>query len=302
MAVRILCSQCDQKLNVPEDMLGKKVRCPSCKAAFIADTKEPDPPPRPEPVEQRTRRARADAEPADEREPESDRPGRSARRKAEAPAAPRDVSVLGIISLVLGLLGLPLSLIPCLNVLGLPLVGLGLLLGIIGFFVAQMGKKSGIGFPIAGSLVCLVGLMVSLAWIGLMVVGVQNARIKLEEEAKELRRKEEQEAKDIREGQAVVVTAVDLFRQYKANELAGDNKYKDRVVELSGIVVRVNPGNGGPTVELKTDDEDENIDCEFPEKGAEDAAKLVSGKPATIRGKCKGRDLGTITLEKCIVK
>jgi predicted Zn finger-like uncharacterized protein len=36
MATNVDCPSCDQKLRVPDDLLGKKVKCPSCKTMFKA--------------------------------------------------------------------------------------------------------------------------------------------------------------------------------------------------------------------------------------------------------------------------
>ena len=36
MATNVDCPSCDQKLRVPDDLLGKKVKCPACKTMFKA--------------------------------------------------------------------------------------------------------------------------------------------------------------------------------------------------------------------------------------------------------------------------
>ena len=49
------------------------------------------------------------------------------------PAPTKGVSVLGIISLVMGILGSIISLVPCIGMfVGGPVAGIGLLLGVIG--------------------------------------------------------------------------------------------------------------------------------------------------------------------------
>jgi predicted Zn finger-like uncharacterized protein len=55
MAEIVNCPQCDRKLRVPDDLLGKKVKCPTCGQMFTAEAAEPaipvapDPEPEPEP-------------------------------------------------------------------------------------------------------------------------------------------------------------------------------------------------------------------------------------------------------------
>lgn len=80
--------------------------------------------------------------------------------QVNAPA--RHGNSLGIASMVLGILAFVICWIPILNLLGLPLSGLGLLLGIIGIIISATRGGSGIGFPIAGTAIAFVALVVVL--------------------------------------------------------------------------------------------------------------------------------------------
>ncbi len=42
--VVIICPECDKRMNAPENILGKKVRCKSCQAAFVARASSGKPP------------------------------------------------------------------------------------------------------------------------------------------------------------------------------------------------------------------------------------------------------------------
>src|ERR1700674_5512656 len=48
----IQCPQCDRKLKVPEDLLGKNVKCPTCGATFTAAAAGGAPAAPPPPVEE----------------------------------------------------------------------------------------------------------------------------------------------------------------------------------------------------------------------------------------------------------
>ena len=61
-------------------------------------------------------------------------------------------SSLGVASLVLGTISFAICWVPLLGMLGLPLSGLGFVLGLIGILVALVRKGSSIGYPIAGTL------------------------------------------------------------------------------------------------------------------------------------------------------
>jgi predicted Zn finger-like uncharacterized protein len=83
----ITCPHCDQKARVPEELLGKKVKCPNCKKTFMAGPAKPaapPPPPREEEVDTdievvdkpEKRRGRRD----DDEEEDDFRPQRRSRR------------------------------------------------------------------------------------------------------------------------------------------------------------------------------------------------------------------------------
>jgi predicted Zn finger-like uncharacterized protein len=80
MAQLISCPECERKLRVPDELLGKKVKCPTCKAMFTAadltSPKEDEP------------RPRAKTPPASERVQPS-RPARKPREVDEERVSPR---------------------------------------------------------------------------------------------------------------------------------------------------------------------------------------------------------------------
>ena len=86
--------------------------------------------------------------------------------QVNAPAA--HGNSLGIASMVLGILAFLICWIPFLNVIGLPLSGLGVLLGIIGIIIAATRGGSGIGFPIAGTAISGLALMIVI-WMYLAI-------------------------------------------------------------------------------------------------------------------------------------
>ena len=76
------------------------------------------------------------------------------------------VSGLGVASLVLGLCAI---LFFCLPILPTALAGIGLVLGVAGWIVAATNRRTGVGMPIAGTIVCVVPLLLTaLFWIGFL--------------------------------------------------------------------------------------------------------------------------------------
>ncbi len=88
---------------------------------------------------------------------------------------PRRGSSLGIAALVLGILAFLFCWVPLLGAITLPLSGLGALLGIIGIVIALTRKGVGIGFPIAGTAVSVLALVIAFTMTSAMVAGIGAA-------------------------------------------------------------------------------------------------------------------------------
>jgi len=70
--------------------------------------------------------------------------------------------------MVLGILAFLICWIPFLNLLGLPLSRLGVLLGIIGIIISATRGGSGVGFPIAGTAISGLALVI-VVWMYLAI-------------------------------------------------------------------------------------------------------------------------------------
>jgi hypothetical protein len=69
---------------------------------------------------------------------------------------------LGIAAMVLGIVAATLSFLPFINILGIPLAIVGLILGIIALVLAR-GGRGPIGFGIAGAVLSLIALVITIA-------------------------------------------------------------------------------------------------------------------------------------------
>lgn len=87
---------------------------------------------------------------------------------------PKSVNGLGIAALVLGILAVVVCWIPFLWLVCILLAMIGLILGGIGFFTALVGRKSGVGMPISGSLVCAVAIIISVLVTGASVSAIDE--------------------------------------------------------------------------------------------------------------------------------
>lgn len=105
MAINVQCPNCNRTLGVPDNLIGKKVKCPSCQTIFTAEEPGASPPPPPPPMEEEAparpsrRRERAD----EDGERRSDGGVAAIRAKVNAPAIALLVqAILGIVACLIG--------------------------------------------------------------------------------------------------------------------------------------------------------------------------------------------------------
>jgi predicted Zn finger-like uncharacterized protein len=188
MPIVIQCPSCERSLRVPDNLLGRNVKCPSCSTTFTAEdpaaappppAEEEAPPERPsrrrraaeEPEEsyeeeRPSRRGRPRPEPEDEEDDDEERPRRRRRRRGgwreeEAKAA---VSGPAIALMIAGILGLVMG-------------GLNIIVAVVN--LAGGGGGPGGGNPDPANLVGqVIGAFVSLIWGGIVTAGaVQMKRL-----------------------------------------------------------------------------------------------------------------------------
>jgi hypothetical protein len=143
--IKFACPGCGRNLNVPDNASGKTGRCPNCKASVVVPSAA-------ESVLEFVVDAPRHASPR----------AAEALKPSPAPPAAGGSNSLGIASLVLGALAFSICWIPFLGVFGMPLSGLGAILGLIGFVSAIRRSGRGIGFPIAGTAVSALALIVCI--------------------------------------------------------------------------------------------------------------------------------------------
>jgi hypothetical protein len=177
-------------MNAPDTATGKRAKCPRCGQMITV----PSPPvatilpPIPvaaqaaipvaqplagkaEPLDQLdVIPSKSPRRPVDDDERDAPRSSRRFRRDEpdHAPASSGAVHSLGIASVILGVVSLPIAMIPCLGFIGLPLSGLGLLLGVVGGVVSLTRHGRGIGFPIAGTGISGLAALFGIFWLFLL--------------------------------------------------------------------------------------------------------------------------------------
>jgi hypothetical protein len=168
MPITVACPQCSTTLKAPDSAAGRKVKCPKCSTPFDVPAAGP---------------VQSSAPPvaAGRRDEYADEPAPRRRRRDdyddyddEPPVRRRDDGGqnesgaqfgLGIAALSVGAVGLVFAFIPlCGAIVAIPACAIGLILGVVGLIIGLTRNKQGLGFPIAGSAVSFVGVLVALAW------------------------------------------------------------------------------------------------------------------------------------------
>ena len=98
----------------------------------------------------------------------------------------------------------------------------------------------------------------------------------------------------------VTVSARKLYKEYNANEIAADEKYKGQIIQITGIIRDIgNDIMNNAYVTLIGDQYFGDIQCYFNEKSI--VAGLSKGKRITVIGSCSGLMMN-VQINNCIVK
>jgi tRNA_anti-like len=100
---------------------------------------------------------------------------------------------------------------------------------------------------------------------------------------------------------SINVSAAQLISEYKANEIAADQKYKGLLIQVTGKVDHVGKDIlDSMYVTLKGDGKYEfvSVQCFFDDDWAKRLSYLSEGDPVTIQGTCNGK-FGNVLLKNC---
>ena len=101
-------------------------------------------------------------------------------------------------------------------------------------------------------------------------------------------------------GPPIRITAAQLHREYAANEVAADAKYKGRLLLVDGTIASIDKDFTDDIVlRLRTGDQFNSANATLDSADAREAAALRKGQRVTLL--CRGgtRIIGSATLDKC---
>jgi len=100
------------------------------------------------------------------------------------------------------------------------------------------------------------------------------------------------------------VQAKAIFSEYSEDEIAGNEKYGDKVIQVTGIIVDI--VKEGTEVSIVLNDEMEGVSCalntETIEKNKEKINSIKVGDIISLKGKCDGFDMIMgVVLTQCYI-
>jgi hypothetical protein len=97
------------------------------------------------------------------------------------------------------------------------------------------------------------------------------------------------------------LTASKLAEEYDADELMANEKYLDKILEVSGKVIEIQIEDSNPTITLETGNPLSNVTASFYPDEVPKLSNIRVGDEILIKGKCTGK-LMDVVLNYCILK
>lgn len=101
----------------------------------------------------------------------------------------------------------------------------------------------------------------------------------------------------------ISVAASELMRDYDANEVAADAKYKDKVIQTSGTITSIGKDIlDTPYITLSSGGNSfSSVQCMFEKSDQAELAALAKNTKITLQGRVSGKTLGNVLIRECSV-
>jgi len=113
---------------------------------------------------------------------------------------------------------------------------------------------------------------------------------------------EEDEGRQPLEQPSFAIPADDLYSAYVTNAVAADERFKDKVLAISGTVQSVAKYGKGSAVNLLTSNGSGVVQCYFEEEQNQAVARLRRGQQAIIKGRCGQFYEDTVLVYECVMQ
>ncbi|NUM31938.1 MAG: hypothetical protein HUU47_06405 [Bacteroidetes bacterium] len=97
-----------------------------------------------------------------------------------------------------------------------------------------------------------------------------------------------------------VLSAVDFYKEYSADETTANKKYLNKVIIVSGKIAEIQLENPDePSIAIETGTDESTINCGFKKEFLNDLKALKTGEIVKIKGKCDGFSMFGIVFTQC---
>ena len=97
------------------------------------------------------------------------------------------------------------------------------------------------------------------------------------------------------------ITALELYQAYNANEVAADEKYKNKKLAVTGVIENISKDAlNDPYISLEIG-YFKTVNCYFSDKDTKVISQLSKGQNITIVGECNGLKASIVMLNECEV-
>jgi len=101
----------------------------------------------------------------------------------------------------------------------------------------------------------------------------------------------------------IQVSAVDLYNEYAANEIAAEEKYNNSMVEVTGVLDSIAIDlMDNMYVTLQTNQLLSSVQCYLKDTETEKASTLTAGQTVTLSGEPDGMIITNVQLKNCIIQ
>ncbi|MFC2092562.1 hypothetical protein ACFLSV_01555 [Bacteroidota bacterium] len=101
----------------------------------------------------------------------------------------------------------------------------------------------------------------------------------------------------------VIISAETLIKDYRENEVSADDKYRNKVLEVTGVVSQVKKESlSRVIVILQKPKTYWGVKCQLDKEYKDEAGELRTGDEITVIGKCTGLKYRSPYLRNCRIK
>ena len=151
----------------------------------------------------------------------------------------------------------------------------------------------------------IFGIMLILAGLGHLIGPPVVDEVETDQEISETPKEEPKKKSKfdkLYEKSVYQIHAIDLTREYDANEFAADEKYKDQIIVVRGRITHFDETFGNASIQLETGDMFLSLICSVQKREKTKLATLAKGEDVLVVGRLEGLSAGLfLSMEKCLV-